>query len=80
MNNEIALGGRKFKDTAAIVEWCREVKDDEARSLRLKAVRDLVLRQQEMLEDFAAEFMPDFQDQKPRAEVSHISISIGRCV
>ena len=61
VNNEVALGGKKFKDTAAIVEWCREATDDAARSLRLKAVRDLVLRQQEILEDFAAEFMQHIQ-------------------
>ena len=61
INNEIAIEGKQFEDTAAIVEWCRDVKDDEAWAQRLKAVRDLVLKQQEILEDFAAEFMQHIQ-------------------
>ena len=61
INNEIAIEGKRFEDTAAIVEWCRDVKDDDARAQRLKAVRDLVLKQQEILEDFAAEFMQHIQ-------------------
>ena len=61
INNKITIEGKRFEDTTAIVEWCRNVKDDEARAQRLKAVRDLVLKQHEILEDFAAEFMQHIQ-------------------
>ena len=35
VNNGIAIGDRRFESTAAIVEWCRDVKDNESRAERL---------------------------------------------
>ena len=44
-----------------IVEWCRNVKNDETRVERLKIVKDFVFKQQKMLKNFAAKFMQHIQ-------------------
>ena len=61
VNNEIAIKDKRFENTAAIVKWCRNVEDDETRAQRSKAVRDLVLKQQKILKNFAAKFMQHIQ-------------------
>ena len=32
VNNEIAIKDKRFENTAVIVKWCRNVKDDETRA------------------------------------------------
>ena len=61
INNEIAIKNRQFENTVIIVEWCKNVKDDETQIEKLKVVKDLVLKQQKMLKNFAAEFMQYIQ-------------------
>ena len=57
INNEIAIENRQLKNIIVIVEWCKDVKDDETQAERLKVVKDFVFKQQKMLKNFAAEFM-----------------------
>ena len=61
INNEVALKGKKFKNIVVIVKWCRKATDDATRFLKLKVVRNLILRQQEILKDFVVEFMQHIQ-------------------
>ena len=61
INNEITIKNKQFKNTIIIIEWCRNVKNDETQAEKLKVVKDFIFKQQKMLKNFAAEFMQHIQ-------------------
>ena len=44
INNEVALEDKKFKNIVVIIKWYREIKNDVIRFLKLKVVKDLILK------------------------------------
>ena len=61
INNEVALKDKKFKNIVVIVKWCRKITNDATRFLKLKVMKNLILKQQKILKDFVAEFMQHIQ-------------------
>ena len=44
INNEVALKGKKFKNIIIIIKWCRKTTNDAIQFLKLKIVKNLILR------------------------------------
>ena len=44
INNEVALKDKKFKNIVVIIKWCQKTTNDAIRFLKLKIMKDLILK------------------------------------